>query len=152
MYELINRNHNNRVNAYNPFRAMGDLDRDFFGVPFDPFFTTEDLAEFKTDITDQGDSFLLEADMPGFKKDDIHIDLDGDTLTVSAERHSEVDKSDESKKIIHKERSYGSYKRQFDISSVEADKISVKYDDGVLKLTMPKKTKQSPSARRIEIE
>ena len=47
------------------------------------------LSEFKTDIQDKGDSYLLEADPPGFKKEDIHVDVDGDTMTIRAERHSE---------------------------------------------------------------
>ena len=47
------------------------------------------LSEFKTDIQDKGDSYLLEADLPGFKKEDIHVDVDGDTMTIRAERHSE---------------------------------------------------------------
>ena len=80
-----------------------------------------DLAEFKTDIQDKEDHFLMEMDMPGFAKEDIHLDLNGDTLTVSAERHSEHEDSDKKKNYVHVERSYGSYSRSFDISGVAAD-------------------------------
>ena len=73
---------NNHIAAYDPFREMENLERAFFGDR--GFFSGSALGEFRTDIQDKGDSYLLEADLPGFKKDDIHIDLDGDTMTISA--------------------------------------------------------------------
>ena len=60
MFELARRNNHHAVNGYNPFREMEDLERSFFG---DPFFESRDLAEFKTDVTDEGDHYLLEADL-----------------------------------------------------------------------------------------
>ena len=72
---------NNRMTAYNPWDEM---ERAFFGDGA----WNRSLAEFKTDIQDKGDSYLLQADLPGFKKEDIHIDLDGETMTIRAERHS----------------------------------------------------------------
>ena len=136
------------VSYYNPFREMADLERSFWGDPD----SRNALAEFKTDITDEGDSYKLEADLPGFSKDDIHIDINGDCLTIRAERHSEVEKKDKKHKYIRSERSYGSYSRSFDLSDVNSDDIKCKYDNGVLTLTLPKKEPQSPSSRRLEIE
>ena len=75
--------------TYDPFREMRDMERRLFGEPFDGFFTGRELAAFRTDVRDQGDKYLIEADMPGFAKEDIHLDLEGDTLTIRAERHSE---------------------------------------------------------------
>ena len=138
--------------SYNPFREMEEFERQFFGEPFANFFRNADIAEFKTDITDQGDSFLLEADLPGFDKKDIHLDLSGDTLTVNAERHSEHEKKDKKNKYIRCERSYGRYSREFDVSMIETDKIKAKYDNGVLKLILPKKQEALPEAKRLEIE
>lgn len=69
---------NNHIAAYDPFREMENLERAFFGDR--GFFSGSALGEFRTDIQDKGDSYLLEADLPSFKKDDIHIDLDGDTM------------------------------------------------------------------------
>lgn len=152
MFELTRRNNNHHVNTYNPFRELEDFERNFFSSPFGSFFGTQDLAEFKTDVTDEGDHYLLEADLPGFDKKDIRLDINGDTLTVSAERHSKVEEKDKKDKIIRVERSYGSYSRQFDISGVDADNIKAKYDNGVLKLTLPKKEKMLPEGRRLEIE
>ena len=151
MFELTRRN-NNHVNPYNPFREMEELERGFFSNPFGSFFGNSTLAEFKTDVTDEGDHYLLEADLPGFDKKDITLDINGDILTVHAERHSKVEEKDKKDKVIRMERSYGSYSRQYDISGVKADEIKAKYDNGVLKLTLPKKEETLPASKRLEIE
>lgn len=150
MFELTRRN-NHPVNAYNPFREMEEMERRFFGPAYDDFFRAHDLAEFKTDVTDEGDHFLLEADLPGFNKEDIHLDLDGDALTIRAERHSNVEHK-EKDKVVRVERSYGSYSRQFDISNINADGIKAKYANGVLQLMLPKKETILPASRQIAIE
>ncbi len=150
MFELTRRN-NHGVSAYNPFREMEEFERNFFANPFGSFFGRNDLAEFKTDVTDEGDHYLLEADLPGFEKKDIQLEVNGDTLTVEAERHSKYEEKDHDK-VVRIERSYGSYSRQFDISGVDAEKISAKYENGVLRLTLPKKEKKLPEGRKLEIE
>ena len=124
---------NNHIAAYDPWDQM---ERAFFGDGS----WGRGLSEFKTDIQDKGDSYLLEADLPGFKKEDIHVDVDGDTMTIRAERHSEHEDQDKKGNYVRCERSYGSYQRAFDISGVEVADISAQYNDGVLKLNMPKKS------------
>lgn len=150
MFELTRRN--NHVNPYNPFREMEELERAFFSNPFGSFFGNSTLSEFRTDVTDEGDHYLLEADLPGFDKKDISLDINGDILTVHAERHSKVEEKDKKDKVIRMERSYGSYSRQYDISGVKADEIKAKYENGVLKLTLPKRDEILPASRRLEIE
>ncbi len=145
------KNNENAMTNYNPFRMMDDFERDFFGDPFG-YFRGGSLAEFKTDVKDEGDSFVLEADLPGFDKKDVHLDVDGDVLTVSAERHSEHEDKDKKGKYLCCERSYGAYSRSFDVSGIKADQIKAKYENGVLTLTMPKKTATLPQSRRLEIE
>lgn len=151
MFELARRN-NHHVNTYNPFREMEELERSFFADPFAGFFGSADLAEFKTDVTDEGDHYLLEADLPGFEKKDIAMDVNGDTLTIRAERHSKAEDKDQKDRIVRVERSYGAYARQFDVSGVDTDHIRAKYENGVLKLELPKRETQTPEARRLEIE
>ena len=141
----------NHVSAYNPFREMDEFERRFFGNPFG-FFGSSSLSEFRTDITDAGDAYLLEADLPGFNKKDIHLDVHGDMLTVRAERHNNREEKDENNRVIRSERSYGSYSREFDLSGVNADEITAKYEDGVLKLNLPKKQSALPASRTLEIE
>ena len=150
MFEL--RPYSRKNNSlYNPFREMDELEKQFFGSPFE-FFDNSAMDAFKTDIKDEGDHYELEADLPGFDKKDIKLDVNGDVLTVSAERYSEHEEKDKKGKYVRCERSYGSYSRQFDLSGVKADEIKAKYEDGVLKLTMPKKTETLPKAHRLEIE
>ena len=85
------------------------------------------------------------------KGDTTTVIEDGDTMTISAERHSEHEEKDKSGNYMRCERSYGSYQRSFDISAVNADAMTAEYTDGVLKLTMPKKEMTVTSAKRLEI-
>ena len=149
MFELSRRNNNKAL--YNPFKEMDEFEKRFFAEPFG-FFTNGMLDEFKTDIKDEGDRFELEADLPGFDKKDIHLDIDGDCLKISAERHSEHEEKDKKGKYVRCERSYGSYAREFDLSNVKADEIKAKYENGVLKLTLPKKQQTISAPKHLEIE
>ncbi|MBQ3391556.1 MAG: Hsp20/alpha crystallin family protein [Clostridia bacterium] len=151
MFGLTPYRRNQQALAYNPFREMEELQRRFFEEPFGSFYRTGGLAEFKTDITDQGDSYLLEADLPGFEKEDIHLGIDGNLLTISAERHSEYENKDKKGNYISCERSYGTYSRSFDISNIDQEGIKAKLDKGVLKLTLPKKPEVVPTQRQLEI-
>ena len=137
----------NNAMYYNPFREMEEMERRFFRDPF-AMFDGNELAMFKTDISDQGDSYLIEADLPGFDKKD----LNGDTLTIHAERHSESEQKEHKDKYLRVERSYGTYSRSFDVSLIDAENIKAKYENGVLKLTLPKKQKTEPEKRTLEIE
>lgn len=139
----------NSINVWNPFSEMGEMEKRLFN---NSFFSNADLAEFKTDITDEGDYYELKADLPGFKKEDISLNLDGDTLTIQAQRHSEHEDQEKKGKYVCCERSYGSYSRSFDVSSVRAEGITAAYDNGVLTLKLPKKTVEVSSSRQINIE
>lgn len=152
MFGLTTRNNNNGLRTYDPFREMEAFERAFFSDPFAGFFNTTELVQFRTDVTDEGDHFLLEADLPGFEKKDINLDIQGDTLTIHAERHSKVEEKDKKDKVVRMERSYGSYSRSFDITGIDPDKIKAKYDNGVLRLTLPKLEQRLPEGRRLEIE
>ena len=146
MFELIPFDHRgNRVSVYDPFRMFDDMERSFFGSGNHPT-----LGSFRTDVTDTGDAFVLDAELPGFKKEDIKIDVENDCLTISAER--KVDEEEKKKNFIKRERFYGSYSRSFDVSGVNVDEIQAEYTDGVLKLTMPKKVETVPPTRRLEIK
>ena len=151
MLELTRRN-NNRLNYYDPFREIEEFERRFFGGFFSPMIAANEVSGFRTDITDKGDHFLMEADLPGFEKSDIHLELDKDILKISAERHSKTDEKDENNRIVRMERSYGSYERSFNISAVDKDGIKAKYENGVLKLTLPKKQEAIPEKKQLEIE
>lgn len=145
MFELtpFDRRHH-RMQAYNPFRELEDMERHFW--------KDFSLPEFKTDIRDKGNEYILEADLPGFEKQDIKIDIDDHYLTISAERHSESEEKDKKGNYLRCERSYGSFSRSFDVSTVKTDQIKAAYKNGVLKLTLPKKENAEPARKQIEIE
>lgn len=139
----------NTIGTWNPFSEMEEMERRFFN---NDFFGGRSLAEFKTDITDEGDHYELKADLPGFKKEDIQLQLDGDTLTIQAQRHSEHEDDDKKGKYVCCERSYGSYSRSFDVSGIRTDGITASYEGGVLELKLPKKTAEVSTARQIDIQ
>ncbi|QAT50386.1 Hsp20/alpha crystallin family protein [Caproiciproducens sp. NJN-50] len=120
------------------------MNNGFFGSP------DADCAPCRADILDQGDKFVLMADMPGFRKEDIKIGIDGDVLTLSAERREEANGSGEN--FVRRERKYGSLARSFDIQGIDTGKISASYQDGVLTLDLPKIVETKPSSRKIEIQ
>ena len=141
MFDLtpFDRNERKLMNLFDRF------DRDFFGN-FD-----QSLAAFRTDIVDKGDHYELEADLPGFAKEDIHIDVDGDCLTIHAE-HNEESETKEKKNFVRRERHYGSYARSFQISDVECSAIKASYKNGVLKLQMPKRKDEKRNGHSIDID
>ncbi|MEA5012610.1 MAG: Hsp20/alpha crystallin family protein [Angelakisella sp.] len=122
-----------------PFTSSGTSIGNLFDTMTRSFFgdTGVSLAGFRTDVLDKGDHYLLEAELPGFNKEDIRIDLDGDRLVIAAEHKEE--KEDRQEQYLRRERSYGSFMRAFDVSSVKTDNITAKYQNGVLELTLPKK-------------
>ena len=146
MFELRPYRRINADNVYDPFREIEDFERRFFG---EPFFRS---SEFRTDLIDEGENVVLEADLPGFDKKDIHLDLLENTLTINAERHSSHESGDKKEKYLCLERSYGKYSRSFDVSAIDSDNIKAKYENGVLKLTMPKKQRSTPEARQLTID
>lgn len=129
-------------------RRLSPFFRDFD----DDFFRFPSVAEFKTDIKDLGNEVRLEADLPGIKKEDIKIDIENKYLTISAQRNAENSEKDEKGNFIRQERTFGSFSRSFDISGIKTEDISAKFENGVLSLTMPKKDKEIPEKRTLEIQ
>ena len=144
MFELIPFG-GRRVNVYDPFRALDEMERNFFGNEHHSV-----VSAFRTDVVDTGDAYKLDAELPGFKKEDIKIDVENDVLTISVER--KLDEEEKKQTFVKRERFYGSYSRSFDVSGIEVDGIQAAYNDGVLTLTMPKKVETAPASRRLEIK
>ena len=143
MFDMMPFEHRNHL-SYNPFRDLENWERSFFG---------DWSTGFNTDIKDKGDHYELEADLPGVKKEDIAVDIDGDRMTISAHRSAETEEKDDNSQYLRRERSYGSFSRSFDISNIKSEEISGAYHDGVLTLTLPKKSPTAPStSRRLDIQ
>ena len=133
-----------RVSAYNPFRELEEMSHSFWN--------DADVSGFRTDIKKVDGSYVLEAELPGFKKEDIHVDIDSDRLVINAERHSNYEKKDSKGNFLRCERSYGTYSRSFSLEGIDADNISASYEDGVLKLSLPKQQPTKADTRRLEIQ
>lgn len=144
MFELTPFVRRNHAAVYDPFRMFDEMEK--------RFFKEGGIGEFKTDIRDTGEAYELEADLPGVKKEDIKVELDGNYLTVSAERNTESGEKDKKGNYVRRERSYGSYSRSFDVSGIQTDQITASYNDGVLQLRLPKKQEALPTTRRLEIQ
>ena len=144
MFELIPFDrHTHSLNAFDPFRMLDEMDRHFLT-------NAPAVSAFRTDVIDTGDTFKLESELPGFKKEDIKIDIENDCLTISAERSG--DTKEEKRNYIKRERFYGSFSRSFDVSGINVDGIEAAYNDGVLTVTLPKKAAEVPASRRLEIK
>ena len=80
------------------------------------------------------------------------MDIDSDRLVINAERHSNYEKKDSKGNFLRCERSYGTYSRSFSLEGIDADNISASYEDGVLKLSLPKQQPTKADTRRLEIQ
>ena len=89
-------------------------------------------------------------DVPGFTKDDIKIEVNKDSLIITAEKEEKNDEKD-GKKYIHRERRYGKYQRSFYLQDLDSDDINAEFKDGVLTIVVPKK-EEKDTKKYIEIK
>lgn len=143
MFEMMPYNRR-YVAAYNPFRELEDFSRSFWN--------DSAVSAFRTDVTEKDGNYVLEAELPGFKKEDINIDIDADRLTISAEHKDESENENTERNYVRRERFYGSYSRSFTLDGIDTDAVTAAYDNGVLTLTLPKKAPEVPASRRLEIQ
>lgn len=118
---------------------------------FDDFLANSNSEKnaMKCDIYEKGGDYHIEMDVPGFDKKDISINVDNGYLTITAEKQDE--EKDEEKNYIRRERSYGKYERSFYLGDLETDNIKAEFNNGMLKLTVPKK-EVVDTKKKIEIE
>ena len=108
----------------------------------------------KTDVRETDSGYEVDIDLPGFKKDEINIQLDNGYLSISAAKGLDKDEQDKEGKYIRKERYAGSMSRSFYVgNAITQDDIKAKYESGILRLSVPKKAAEEiESAKRIAIE
>ena len=128
----------------NMFDLFDNFERSFFG-------NSNSLTAFRTDIRDEGDKFVLEAELPGFSKEDIQLNVKDGILTITAQHNESNDEKDKKGNYIRRERRYGSFTRSFDVSGIQEHAITAAYNNGVLELDLPKAQPEVPVARQIEI-
>ncbi len=129
-----------------PRMDFGDIDRKLYGK--------RAAQVMKTDVHELGDKYELDIDLPGFKKDEIKLSLENGYLSVSASKGLDKDKKDKKGKIIRQERYSGAMNRSFYIGDdVKQEDVKAKYEDGVLKLVVPKKESEKVQEKKyIAIE
>ena len=137
---------------------------DFFVDPFDMMAPVRGSEEalygkharnmMKTDVRELDNTYELDVDLPGFKKDEISVDLKNGYLTIGASKGLDRDQKDENGKYIRRERYAGVCSRSFYVgSSVRPEQIGAKYEDGILKLSVPKAAhRELPASTSIAIE
>ena len=127
-----------------------DLFDDWFNDPFGaigfpehhPFYGSRGKSMMKTDIRETENGYELDIDLPGFKRDEITVDLKDGCLTVSAAKGLDKDEEDRKGRYIRQERYAGACSRSFYVGDVEPDQVTAKYEDGILRISMPKEAKK----------
>ena len=135
---------------------------DFFTDPFgmmvmpqrhDPLYGKHSKNLMKTDVRETEDSYELDVDLPGFKKDEVNVELKNGYLTIQAAKGLDKDETDKKGKYIRQERYAGSCSRSFYVGTdLQPKDVSAKFTDGILELAFPKEApKKEPDVTRVEI-
>jgi HSP20 family protein len=134
--------------------AANHLD-DFFAGFFRPVLNTErtaltNVSEIRIDVREDDKAYAVEAVIPGVKKEDIHVAIDGNEISITAEVKNEKDVK-EGERVLRSERFYGKTVRRFAVAQeIDESAAQAKYEDGVLKLSLPKKA--ASSVRKLTIQ
>lgn len=137
------------ISRYNPADdAFDDLFRGFFMRPVR--FEGQPEAQIKMDVSEDEKAYTVHAEIPGVKKEDIHVTIDGNQVAISAEVRSEKEVK-EGEKVLRSERYYGKVSRAFTLGQdVDEAAAQAKYNNGVLELRLPKKV--TAKAKRLSIQ
>jgi len=139
------------ITRYDPFNELvDDLFKGFLVRPLAYEGRGADvLPRLKVDVAEKNGAYVVKGELPGVKKEDIHISVDGAQVTLEAEVKQE--KSTEEERVLHAERTYGKVSRVFTLpQEVDEAKVQAKFQDGVLELQLPKK--QAAARKQITIQ
>ena len=139
------------ITRYDPFNELvDDLFKGFLVRPMAYEGRVADaLPRMKVDVAEKNGAYVVKAELPGVKKDDIHVSIDGAQVTLEAEVKQEKTSDDE--RVLHTERTYGKVTRSFSLpQELDEAKVEAKFQDGVLELNLPKK--QAAARKQITIQ
>ncbi|MHA8137995.1 Hsp20/alpha crystallin family protein [Lactobacillaceae bacterium Scapto_B20] len=108
--------------------------------------------QMKTDVVENNDNYEVDSELPGFKKNDIKLDYNDDTLNVRAVHDLTKEDNDENGNVLRRERSSSNIARSFYLPSVDSSKIKATYDGGMLKITLPKRSEDQRKGTKISIQ
>jgi len=145
------------ISRYDPFGdVFDDLLKGFFVQPVssNPAYERRDQAEqvrrARIDVAEHNTEYKVLAELPGVKKEDIKIQVEGDQVSISAESRAERD-AKEGERLLHSERYFGKLSRAFRLGQeIDDTKVTAKYENGILELTLPKK--ETLAARQITVQ
>ena len=128
------------ISRYDPFGdVVDDLLKGFFVRPMAYEGQPAAPGRIKIDVSEKDGAYVVHAEIPGVKKEDIQVNIDGDQVSISAEARAEKE-AKESERVLHRERYYGKVARTFRLGTdIDQSAANAKYVDGVLELTLPKK-------------
>ncbi|MBU5464246.1 Hsp20/alpha crystallin family protein [Anaerotignum sp. MSJ-24] len=140
-------------NLFDDFMNDFPFEKHFFGER-NPLYGKHAKNIMKTDVKETDNSYELDIDLPGFKKEDINVQLDNGYLTIAASKSLEKEDEHEKSHYIRQERYSGSMSRSFYVGNdVKQEEIHAKYEDGILKLAVPKKAAKAIETNKyIQIE
>ncbi len=130
------------ITRFDPFSSnLNDLFEGLLVRPIRLDANAGQQLQMKVDVTQSDKAYIVKADMPGVKKEDIHVEVDGNVVAISAEvKQEKEEKKDE--RLIRSERYYGRMERSFTLDyDIDESAVEAKYSDGVLNLTLPKKAR-----------
>ncbi|HHU49422.1 MAG: Hsp20/alpha crystallin family protein [Caldicoprobacterales bacterium] len=121
----------------------------FFSSSFRPSLFGFD-NQMKVDIKDNGNSYTIEVDMPGADKNDIHVELNNNILTIGVQKNEITE--EERKNYIRKERMTSTMSRSFRVENVKPEDVKARFKNGVLSVTLPKSEAKNDDQHRIQID
>lgn len=129
------------ITRFDPFNDMDDMFKGLFVRPMRFDLDVAPQMQVKMDVTKADDTYTVKAELPGIKKEDIHVSIDGSEVTISGEARKESEEK-KGEEVIRSERYYGKVLRSFSLPhEIDEAKAIAKYADGVLNLTLPMKVK-----------
>jgi HSP20 family protein len=138
------------ITRWDPFDDFDDLFKGFFLRPMRMETGAEQAMRIKMDVKEDDKSYTVHAEIPGVKKEDIQVSIDGNQVSISAEVRKEKEEK-QGEKVLRSERYYGRAYRAFTLAQdVDQEGARAKYDNGVLELTLPKKA--ATATRRLAVQ
>ncbi len=137
------------ITRFDPFNDLDDMFKGLFVRPMRLERDFPAQIQVKMDVSRTDNSYVVKAEMPGVKKDDIQVSIDGNEVTISGETKKETEEK-KGEEVIRSERYYGKVARSFTLPhEIDESKVVAKYADGVLNLTLPMKAKEA--SRKVVI-
>lgn len=137
-------------------KLIGPSFEDFYGM-LDDFFSDDIVPRrslirdtFKLDVEEKDKEYVIEAELPGVKKEEVSLEINEGHLRISIKREETID--EEKRNFVHKERRYSSMTRSIYLKDAKSEDIKAKLDNGVLNITVPKKESDKVMTNKIEIE